>query len=116
MGGRFTVKTYHLPIYLQGCLDDKRHREKLNEALSRGDGSEVGREFLVVCEEGRTTKIPFLFLREHRFVFDTSSTVFVGYGSVIIQPRKCNFGGANQEGGRKKPPGDQGMCTGVCRY
>ncbi|MGI6554262.1 MAG: DUF444 family protein [Bacillota bacterium] len=106
MGGRFTVKTYHLPIYLQGCLDDKRHREKLNEALSRGDGSEVGREFLVVCEEGRTTKIPFLFLREHRFVFDTSSTVFVGYGSVNNStPENAILEGPTRKVGGKSLPG-----------
>ncbi|HHX95123.1 MAG TPA: DUF444 family protein [Clostridia bacterium] len=106
MGRRFTVKEYHFPIYFQGRLDDKRHREKLNEALSREDRNEVGREFLVVCEEGRTTKIPFLFLREHRFVFDTFSTVFVGYGSVNNPTaEKAVLKGPTRKVGGKSLPG-----------
>ena len=112
MEGRFSVRQLNSQSFLQGYRDEKRHRDKLGQALLEEDKGEIAREVLVVGEGTHLTRIPFLYLQQHGFVFDPSANEFVAHSlgsSSTLKTRgskSCNPG---------KRAGDSGL-PGVREY
>lgn len=79
MKRRFKVRKYNCSVFWKGCMDEQRHRDKVGQALLKGDKNTIEKENLIVQKDGRRIKIPLMFLKEHGFKFDTSANVFVGH-------------------------------------
>lgn len=68
-------------LYRKGQLDQKRHREKVKEAVKQNLSDLVAEESIILSDGKKVLKVPIRSLEEYKFRFDAGKRGHVGHGN-----------------------------------
>jgi len=73
-------------LHRKGRMDQKRHDQKIKEAIRENLADIVSREDIILSDGKKTVKVPIRSLEEYRFRFDRGKGQGVGQGAGGTQP------------------------------
>lgn len=110
-GASFNIAREDWSLHRQGELDQRRHQEKVKEALRRNLADLVSEEAIITASGDKIIKIPIRSLEEFRFRYNPGRQNHVGQGEgstplgKVLEPGKPGEGGKGWERGAGGEPG-----------
>jgi len=107
----FSIAREDWSLHRQGELDQRRHQEKVKEALRRNLADLVSEEAIITASGDKIIKIPIRSLEEFRFRYNPGKQNYVGQGEgntpqgKALEPGKPGGGESGWEKGAGEGPG-----------
>src|SRR3954462_8443218 len=105
-----SVSQHDWSLHRKGQIDQKRHKEKIREAIKKNLGEIVSEEGIILSDGQKMVRVPIRYLEEYRFRSDPGRQQHAGEGNgkskvgdVVAQdprPVKGNKGEAVKDSGQ----------------
>ncbi|MBI2849089.1 MAG: sporulation protein YhbH [Chloroflexi bacterium] len=81
MNVSFAVSKSDWSLHRKGPADQKRHKEKIREAIKNNLADIVSHEDIILADDEKVVKVPIRSLEEYKFRFDPRGKSYAGQGS-----------------------------------
>jgi len=105
---RFTICREDWSLHHKGHLDQKRHWEKVREAIKSNIADIISEESILMSGGRRVVKVPIRSIQEYRFRYDHNKQNHVGHGTGSTKVGDILASGYTAKGVRKESaPGNE---------
>lgn len=104
---RFTICREDWSLHRKGYLDQKRHWEKVREAIESNIADIISEESIVMSDGRRVVKVPIRSIQEYRFRYDHNKQNHVGHGTGNTKTGDVLACGRPAKGDGRSAPGNE---------